>query len=92
MNARHLITSLAISIVTVLAGCGGNNMISANPTPTPAPSAALVPTFAYVANDGGVNMYSVNSNTGAWTPLVPAFISSVSEDESLAVDPQGRFL
>jgi 6-phosphogluconolactonase (cycloisomerase 2 family) len=72
--------------VLSLAGCAGHG---GTPSPTPLPKAA----FVYTGNQGGsLSGYSVNTTTGALTPLSGFSVNVGVSPNVVAADPQNRFL
>jgi 6-phosphogluconolactonase len=78
--------------VMLIVGCGGGMGM------TP-PGSACMPaaqsSFTYVLSGnpaGAVSMFTVNSCTGALTPLTPATVPTGIEPESMVVDPSGKFV
>lgn len=86
---------------TIDSTSGALTPISGSPVPTgPNPtSIAIDPSgkFVYVANDdyplpGNVLGYTINSSTGALTPIPGSPFTAGAEPVSVAVDPSGRFV
>src|SRR5712692_8761354 len=52
------------------------------------------PKFAYVANDvsGNVSAYTINSSTGALSPVLGSPFGAGTGPVSVAVDPSGKFV
>jgi 6-phosphogluconolactonase (cycloisomerase 2 family) len=78
--------------VSVLAGCASKGGI-----PGGTPTAPITPTakaaFAYTGNQGAsLSGYSVNTSTGALTPLTGFSVNIGANPTVVAVDPQNRFL
>jgi 6-phosphogluconolactonase len=78
----------------VLEGCnsGTASFQQSPPPPSPPPSQQKV-AFAYTANESGsISGYSVNSSTGALTPLSNFPLTIGGNPAFVTHDPQGKFL
>lgn len=75
-------------LAAVLAGCG----IGTSPTATPPP--APPGTFLYVTNAGAntVSAYTVDSASGALSPVSGSPFPTGTQPMAAAVDPSGKFL
>lgn len=76
---------ILVSIFAILTGCGGGGAGT--------PASSIVGKFAYVANQGNDNVagFSINSVTGALTPIVGSPFSAGSMPAQVAVSPSGKF-
>jgi 6-phosphogluconolactonase (cycloisomerase 2 family) len=103
VQTKHLFAALVLCFATMLlvlaAGCGAS---SSTATTTPACVPSTTPEFAYSLLSGSnpegssVAMYTVNSCTGAFTPVAPYTIpTGISQSEiggeQMVTDPLGRF-
>jgi 6-phosphogluconolactonase (cycloisomerase 2 family) len=85
-----------LSLVVLLAGCGGHGVPILNGTPD-ACVPSTKPEFAYVLTGYAISMYTVNSCTGQFTATSPASVftgyayPSNPESEEMVADPLGRF-
>jgi 6-phosphogluconolactonase (cycloisomerase 2 family) len=96
----------SISAFTINSATGGLTTVSGSPFPTPPPippnnysgvnSVTVDPTgkFVYAALNGAnaIPAYTINSSTGALTPVIGSPFTAGSVPYTVRVDPSGRFV
>jgi 6-phosphogluconolactonase len=88
--------SAALSLLALLAGCGGGNSTSM-PKVTPACVPSSNPEYAYMLTGYAVSMFTVDSCTGSFTATMPATVATGytypqnDNSEQMVADPLGRF-
>ena len=103
ISASDVATAGTAAITVFNSGTGGGTSSASTFTVTPGAvdpqSIAVDPAgkFAYVASSGCaaqgyVSMYTINSTTGALTPVAPPVPTHDENTSSVSVDPSGKFV
>ena len=81
-----ILSLLAITLNGCSSGGGGHTLFGGPPAP--------IPKFAYVSNSGSANVsaYTINTTSGALTPVAGSPFAAGTQPLGVAVDPSGKFV